>query len=138
MNKTDFIKLMQRLAEAWSAQDTESALACFTSDAIYMEPPDIQLYQSHEQLRLYFAALVEGTSMTFHHLWFDERSQIGAGEYSFGLQGSDEADHGVVVVEIHESRIAKWREYQQKGPADFKRFVSTENKAWRWHIGNYP
>jgi ketosteroid isomerase-like protein len=138
MKQDDFNELMQRLAEAWSAHDTEAALACFAFDAIYMEPPDIQLYQGHEQLRPYFGALAEGTIMVFHNLWFDEQSQVGAGEYSFGLKGSENADHGVVVVEIREGRIAIWREYQQKGPADFRGFLSTEGKSWRWHIGNYP
>lgn len=138
LNAPEFQALMQQLASAWSKQQTESALACFTEDAISIEPPDIQLYQGHEQLRPYFAALKPGTFMHFHHLWFDEARQVGAGEYTFGSQGHTTADHGVVVVELDDGRIRFWREYQQKGPYLFRDFIATENKTWQWHIGNYP
>jgi hypothetical protein len=113
-------------------------LECFTSDAVYMEPPDIQLFVGHDQLRPYFQALRPGTVMAFQHLWFDEERQSGVGEYSFGSKKAIEADHGVVVVQLREGRIASWREYQRKGPGDFGRFIAPEGKAWRWHIGNYP
>ncbi len=133
-----FRDLMEALADAWSRQDTEAGLACFTPDAVYMEPPDEQIYLGHEQLRPYFAALQPGTFMRFHHLWFDAARQVGAGEYTFGAEGAANADHGVAVVEIRAGRIAHWREYQRKGPAGFDDFVSVEGKDWRWHIGNYP
>lgn len=138
INSQQYIRLMRRLAQAWNQQDTESALLCFTDDAIYMEPPDIQLYIGHEQLRPYFSALEPGTFMLFHNLWFDESSQTGAGEYSFGMTGSATADHGIVVVELRDGKIAFWREYQRKGPADFAAFLNPQGKAWQWHIGNYP
>jgi hypothetical protein len=134
----EFIILMKKLARAWSEQDLEAALACFTENAIYMEPPDIQLYLGQEQLRAYFGALKPGTFMQFHNIWFDELKQIGAGEYSFGMENSEKADHGIAVVSIQEGRMAFWREYQQKGPLSFEKFVSWEDKAWQWHIGNYP
>jgi ketosteroid isomerase-like protein len=133
-----FRELMERLARAWSTQDTELGLSCFTEDAVYMEPPDVQLYLGHEQLRPYFAALTPGTFMRFHTLAFDEGAQRGAGEYSFGSAGSDTADHGVAVVELRDGRIGTWREYQRKGPASFETFTGVEGKTWAWHIGNYP
>lgn len=55
-----FVALMQRLARAWSEQDTGAALACFTADAVYMEPPDIQLYEGHDQLGPYFGRSGQG------------------------------------------------------------------------------
>jgi ketosteroid isomerase-like protein len=134
----EFYRLMEHLARAWSQQDTDAALACFTADAVYLEPPDIQLYQGHAQLRPYFAALQPGTFMRFHHLWFDESQQVGAGEYSFGSASQVTADHGVVVVEVRDGKIAVWREYQRKGPSVFQDFIGTEGKTWQWHIGNYP
>jgi ketosteroid isomerase-like protein len=129
---------MEQLARAWSQQDTDLALACFTPDAVYIEPPDIQFYTGHDQLRPYFAALTPGTLMHFHNLWFDESGQTGAGEYSFGRSGQPACDHGVAVVELRDGRIAFWREYQRKGPTDFQAFVGLEGKSWQWHIGNYP
>jgi SnoaL-like domain len=134
----EFRELMERLARAWSTQDTELGLSCFTERAVYMEPPDIQLYVGHDELRPYFAALTPGTFMRFNALMFDESAQVGAGEYAFGDERSEVADHGVAVVEITEGRIAFWREYQQKGPASFGDFVARDGKSWQWHIGNYP
>ena len=129
---------MNRLADGWSRQNTEQALSCFSEDAIYMEPPEIQFFEGHDQLRPYFAALKPGTFMRFHNLWFDESRQVGAGEYSFGEAGDAQVDHGVVVVELRDGRIAFWREYQQKGPAAFDRFLDKNGKEWKWTIKNYP
>jgi ketosteroid isomerase-like protein len=133
----EFRELMERLARAWSTRDTELGLSCFAEDAVYIEPPDVQLFIGHEQLRPYFAALTTET-MRFHTLAFDEASQRGAGEYSFGTEGEEPLDHGVAIVEIADGRIAVWREYQRKGPSSFAEFTATDGKTWQWHIGNYP
>lgn len=138
MTAGEFRELLERLARAWSTQDTELGLSCFAGDAVYTEPPDIQLYVGHEQLRPYFAALTPGTYLRFHTVAFDEAAQRGAGEYSFGNERSATADHGVAIVEVDEERIRTWREYQQKGPASFDEFAAVGGKAWQWHIGNYP
>ena len=133
-----FTQLMTTLAQSWTEQNTEAALGCFTGDAVYMEPPNIQLYLGHEQLRPYFAALAPGTTMTFHNLCFNEATQVGMGEYSFGMRSKETADVGVAVVQIQHGKIAHWREYQRKGPADFAAFTAHVGKAFEWHIGNYP
>jgi ketosteroid isomerase-like protein len=138
LSTQEFKGLMEKLAHAWSQQDTETALDCFTRDAVYIEPPDIQFYTGHEQLRPYFAALKPGAFMHFHNLWFDETNQTGAGEFSFGETGQSSADHGIIVVELHDGRIFFWREYQRKGPSAFQDFIATKDKNWQWHIGNYP
>ena len=124
---------MSSLAHAWSTQDTELALGCFTEDALYMQPPDQQLYRGAEELRKLFAALRPGTIMKFHHLAFDEASQTGFGEFSFGYEDTETADHGVVVVKLRDGRIASWREYFEKGPASFEEFIDPEGeKTWEW------
>ena len=137
MTSKEFCELLERLARAWSTQDTELGLSCFAEDAVYMEPPDVQLYVGHEQLRPYFAALTSET-MQFHTIAFDEASQRGAGEFTFGSEDASARDHGVAIVEIAEGRIGVWREYQRKGPASFAEFAAVEGKTWQWHIGNYP
>jgi uncharacterized protein YciI len=129
---------MGRVERGWSTQDTELALSAFALDAVYMEPPDLQLYRGHTELRPYFGALTPGTFMRFHRLWFDARSQTGGGEYSFGTEGRRTADHGVAVVELKEGRIALWREYQRKGPMPHEAFLATEGKGWQWTIANFP
>ncbi len=134
----EFEHLMKTLAHSWSAQDTEAAVACFTSDATYMQPPAEQLYQGHAQLRPYFGALNPGTTMVFHHLWFDEATQTGAGEFTFGNTQTKTGVTGVAIIQLHEGKIKSWREYFIEGPLDFDAFVSSEGKSWKWHIGNYP
>jgi hypothetical protein len=133
-----FASLMESLANAWGALDAERAVGCFTPDAEYLQPPDFQFYEGHDQLRAYFGALTPGTYLDLHNVWFDEESQVGCVEFSFGVRNALEADHGTVVVEVRDGLIARWREYVQPGPADFARFIATDSKDWAWHIGNYP
>ncbi|AQG78988.1 hypothetical protein AWR27_06390 [Spirosoma montaniterrae] len=138
MDDARFRELMNQLATAWTTQNTQQALACFTPDAVYMQPPDQQFYRGHTQLKPYFGALKKGTTMTFHNLWFDEQKQTGTGEFTFGNTLTKSAVTGVAVVQLQNGKISFWREYFVKGPLDFREFISTENKAWKWHIGNYP
>ena len=133
-----FAGLIGTLGDAWEALDTEAAVACFTSDAVYMQPPDQQLFRGHDELRAYFSPLRSGTSFRVEAWWFNEGAQRGAIEFVFGLATDDEADHGVAVVDVTGGRIARWREYLQRGPADTERFSAVAGKQWRWHAGNYP
>lgn len=134
----EFERLMSQLARAWSTQDTELGVSCFTPDAVYMQPPDEQLYQTSSELRKFFGALEPGTFMTFRNLSFNPATQVGFGEFSFGQKGDAKADHGVAVVQLREGRISSWREYFKEGPADFDRFIATDGKPWKWTIKNYP
>jgi hypothetical protein len=57
--------------------------------------------------------------MTWHDLVFDEASQVGAGEYTFKLNGQY---HGVVMVQLRGGLIACWREYQTASPLSWEEF----------------
>lgn len=137
ISEREFQTLMNNIAKGWSTQNTNLALSSFDKDAVYMEPPNIQYYRGHQQLRPYFDELDSTYKMEFHHLWFNSSTQSGTGEYTFSY-GKDTSDVGIVVVELKEGKIKFWREYQRKGPTNFKDFLSIENKNWEWHIGNYP
>jgi ketosteroid isomerase-like protein len=130
--RADFDKVMSALAEAWSKRDTSAALACFTADAVYMQPPDLQLYRGTAELEKLFRGIRPGTVMQFHALAFDAGRQSGFGEFSFGRQGAAKADHGVVVVQLRDGRIASWREYFQEGPGSFADFIRIDGKTWKW------
>jgi hypothetical protein len=52
--------------------------------------------------------------MKWHHMAFDEATQIGFGEYTFGL---NKQYHGVVVVRVPDGRIANWRDSHRKHSA---------------------
>jgi uncharacterized protein (TIGR02246 family) len=138
LDRGEFADLMRELAAAWAATDAERAAACFADDAIYMAPPDRQLFEGREQLAAYFSPLRPGTYLALQHIWFDEATGVGAAEFSFGVEGRETANHGVAVVAVRDGRISVWREYHRKGPADFDEFIATEPKDWMWHIGNYP
>lgn len=138
LSESEFKALMNTLASSWTLQNTENAVACFTENAVYMQPPDKQFYTGHEQLRLYFGALKRGTFMQFHQVWFDETTQMGAGEFTFGNSLTKTGVTGVAIVSIKNKKIAAWREYFVRGPIDFNEFISPTGKKWEWHIGNYP
>ncbi|MCU0419886.1 MAG: nuclear transport factor 2 family protein [Cyclobacteriaceae bacterium] len=134
----EFESLLHTLARSWSTQETAAAVACFTPDATYMQPPDEQFYQGHEQLRSYFGALKPGTTLVFHQLWFDEETQTGAGEFTFGNTHTQSGVTGVAVIQLKDGKINAWREYFMAGPLDFATFIRPTGKTWKWHIGNYP
>jgi ketosteroid isomerase-like protein len=138
VDTAQFERLMATLAQAWSNQDTRLALSCFTSDALYMQPPDQQLYRGTGDLEKLFGALRPGTVMTFHTLAFDPRKQVGFGEFSFGSSGAPAADHGVAVVQLRDGRIASWREYFEAGPPSFAEFVKVDGKTWKWTVKDLP
>ena len=107
----DFQTVMRTLAEAWNAGNSREAADCFTEDAVYTEPPDKQVYRGHDALYSFFGG-PEGRpgqmTMRWHHLAFDESTQIGFGEFTF-TYGS--TVHGITVVRLRRGKIANWREY---------------------------
>lgn len=138
MDRNGFRALIGRLADAWARQDATAAAACFRGDAVYMEPPDAQLFVGRDQLTAYFSPLDPGTYLDVHMAWFDEESATGAVEFSFGVRETGRADHGVAVISVVDDLISEWREYHVSGPESFSDFTSVADKTWQWHIGNYP
>ncbi len=132
MNFQEFQILMQTVADGWNEGDPRKAADCFTNECLYMEPPDKQLYRGkHEVFLLSGGNNPEGKKMKmiWHNLFFNEETQSGAGEYTFEMSNKN---HGVVVVELKEGKIAVWREYQWEGNLTYEEFLSTENKNWQW------
>ena len=120
----EFQRLMQTVADGWNEGDPRKAADCFGEDAIYVEPPDKQLYHGREQLYQFFGGDA-GTDipmyMTWHHLSFNEKDQIGFGEYSFKMHAQY---HGIVIVHIVSGRIAQWREYQYRTELNWEEFTN--------------
>jgi hypothetical protein len=58
--------------------------------------------------------------MDWHHLLFDEATQIGVGEYTFEYEIRT---HGLVIVRIVDGRIANWREYEHASPLSWRELV---------------
>ena len=119
-----FEAILQGVADAWNAGDAAAAANLFAEDAVYLEPPDRQLYRGRRALYEFFGGDQKiPMSMTWHHLAFDETAQIGFGEYTF--KGTNQY-HGIVVVRIRDGKIANWREYQYKSAEPWSVFT-TEN-----------
>lgn len=118
-----FRALLETVAAGWNEGDARKAADCFTEDALYLEPPDKQFYAGRPALYAFFGGSEKPEppmSLTWHHLAFDEESQVGFGEYTFQM---NRRYHGIVVVRIRGGKIANWREYQYESPLDWKAFV---------------
>lgn len=121
---SDFEKLLYQVAEGWNEGNAQKAAECFSVDAVYMEPPDRQLYRGRQALYEFFGGSSGRASpmmMTWHHLLFDESRQIGVGEYTFSYKGRE--THGIVIVQIAEDKIRRWREYQYRSEMNWEAFV---------------
>jgi hypothetical protein len=119
-----FGHLMQTVADGWNEGNAHKAADCFSEDAIYIEPPEKQLYHGRAELYEFFGGN-NGTDMpmkmTWHHLAFNEENQVGRGEYTFQMHGRY---HGIVVVKIEAGLIKQWREYQYRSELSWEEFTS--------------
>ena len=116
-----FRALLEQVARGWNTGDAATSAACFAEDAVYLEPPDRQSYRGRDGLFEFFGGDdPPPMSMRWHHVCFDERAQIGAGEYTF--EGRKRY-HGVVLVELENGLIARWREYQYESRLEWEDFV---------------
>jgi ketosteroid isomerase-like protein len=121
LTQEHFRALLETVARGWNAGDATASAACFTEDAVYLEPPDRQFYRGRIELFEFFGGDdPPPMSMRWHHVLFDERAQIGAGEYTF--EGRKRY-HGIVLVELEDGRIARWREYQFESQLEWEDFV---------------
>ena len=118
-----FKNLMQTVAAGWNEGDAKKAADCYTEDATYTEPPDKQVYAGRKALYEFFGGDRKPEppmKMTWHHLAFDEASQIGFGEYTFQMNNQY---HGIVIVKIRSGKISNWREYQYKSDLEWREFA---------------
>jgi ketosteroid isomerase-like protein len=124
ISTVEFNQLIQTISDGWNEGDARKAADCFSEDAIYVEPPDRQLYHGRVELYEFFGG-DRGTNlpmkMTWHHLAFNEENQIGFGEYTFEMH---RRYHGIVVVKIEAGVIKHWREYQYQTKSSWKEFTS--------------
>jgi ketosteroid isomerase-like protein len=124
MTGAEFRTLMNTIAAGWNEGDARKAADCFAEDAVYSEPPRKQFYRGRAALFEFFGGGQKAEppmQMVWHHLVFDEATQVGAGEYTFQLNNRY---HGVVMVKVRTGRISHWREYQYQSPLPWAEFVN--------------
>lgn len=114
---------MDAVADGWNNSDAAAAARRFAIDAVYLEPPDRQRYVGRQAIYEFFGgADPPPMTMTWHHLIFDADRQVGVGEYTF--RGRNQY-HGLVIVQVVDGEIARWREYQYRSDLDWTQFVGT-------------
>ena len=124
ISSSEFERLMQTIADSWNEGNAQKAANCFSENAVYVEPPDKQVYHGRNELYEFFggdAGPEIPMHMTWHHLAFNEEEQIGFGEYTFQMHGRY---HGIVVVKIEAGLIKCWREYQYPSDLNWEEFTS--------------
>lgn len=114
---------MNIVAEGWNEGDARKSADCFAEDAVYIEPPDKQVYIGRESLFEFFGGDKKTDppmKMMWHHIAFDEATQIGFGEYTFQMNNRY---HGIVIVKIRDMKISNWREYQYQSELEWEEFI---------------
>ncbi|GIF77749.1 nuclear transport factor 2 family protein [Asanoa siamensis] len=121
MIEAEFFNLTDRLAAAWTTGRPRDAAACFTEDAIYLEPPDRQRYVGRAEIyELSGGDDPPPMAMTIHHAAFNVANQAGFVEYTF--RGRRQY-HGIAFVGVRDGLIQRWREYQYVAEEDWPEFI---------------
>jgi len=114
---------MEQVAQGWNGNNAPLAAAAFTDSAVYLDPPDRQRHMGRQEILEFFGGAAgrrDRMEMTWHHLWFDPATQSGAGEFTFRFGGQS---HGVVVVQLRDGRIHRWREYWYASTLSWEEFT---------------
>lgn len=112
-------EVLEAIAAAFNEGRPTDAAACFTEDALYLEPPDRQRYVGRAELVEFFGP--DPMVFGWHGIAYDEASGTAYGEYTF--RGRNQY-HGVVVAAFRDGLVASWREYQYQSDLPFEEFTS--------------
>lgn len=115
--------MLATVALGWNSGNARLAADCFTEDAMYSSPPDKRIRKGRQELFEFFGGekgRPQPMSMLWHHIVFDETTQIGMGEYTFTYQIRT---HGAVVIRIVGGKIANWREYEHESRLGWEEMI---------------
>jgi hypothetical protein len=93
----------------WANRDYAAAARMFAPHVRYIDP---LRYEFTDQAALQaFYEDDEGYEqrVTWHHVLFDEKQQIGAAEYTYD---GTHRYHGIALSRVEDGLITHWREYQ--------------------------
>ena len=124
LNNVQFESLLNCVSNGWNTNNARQAADCFSDDAVYIEPPDRQLYIGREMLFKFFGGTegrINPMKMTWHHIVFDSAKQVGMSEYTFAYKGKK--THGIVLVKVKNGKIYRWREYQYRSNMKWDEFI---------------
>jgi hypothetical protein len=84
-----------------------------------MDPLRYRFSNSADLLRFFEDDEGYPQSTVWHTILFDEARQAGAAEYTYR---GNHIYHGVVLIEIQDGKIVRWREYQHTSEKDWEAF----------------
>jgi len=122
IDSKEFSDLLTQVADGWNEGNARKAADAFADDATYEEPPRKQYYKGKTSIFEFFGGekgFDKPMKMTWHHIAFNEKTQIGFGEYTFAM---NKQYHGIVIVTVKNKKIAVWREYQYESSLDWSVF----------------
>jgi hypothetical protein len=103
----EFEQLLNKVSKGWSEGNAQLAADSFHEDAVYIEPPDKQLYIGRSELFEFFGGdkgRSNSMTMEWHNIIFNSEKQMGTGEYTFGYKGK--LTHGIVIIQIKNEKIS--------------------------------
>ncbi len=118
-----FTEVVTNIAKGWNEGNAAFAAQYFADSAVYEEPPGKQLYKGRKEIFEFFggeSGFDKSMKMEWHNLAFNEKKQIGFGEYTFALNNQY---HGIVIMKFENGKIVKWREYQDKSNLSWDEFA---------------
>lgn len=121
MTRDQFVAALESLARAWTDKDYEKAAGFFAEDVRYADPLRYRLESRAELLAFFQDDGGYPQRTEWHHVVFDEERQVGAAEYTY--EGTHRY-HGLVVIQVREGEISRWREYQHISELEWEEFCS--------------
>ncbi|MCD9188098.1 MAG: hypothetical protein LUM44_16890 [Pyrinomonadaceae bacterium] len=110
MNKNEFEKMLDAMAESWTNRKYEMVAAHFAEQLFYSDSINYTFYNKTDLLNFFKNDGGYEQLCLFHNAVFDEKKQEGAAEYTY--KGTF-CYHGTVWIKIQDEKIVVWREYQQ-------------------------
>jgi hypothetical protein len=119
MKKNDFHQMLDYMSKSWKKRDYEKVIQYFNEDLFYSDGLNYSFSNKSDLLEFFENDDGLEQFCVFYNSIFDERNQIGVGEYTYIGTNSY---HGTVWIKIENNKISNWREYQHKTDKRWKEF----------------
>ena len=119
MDRSGFVRLLERMAEGWNEGDAGKVAACFAEELWYGDPLRYS-FRRRADLLEFFRPPPGGHWVAWHRVLFDEATQTGAAEYTY--QG-ERRYHGAVLARVDGGVVTHWREWQHVSDQSWESFV---------------
>jgi hypothetical protein len=120
VTRAEFIRLLATMADGWRRRDYEQAAACFAESVRYGDPTRYSWRGRDALLAFFKDDDGKDQQVTWHHVLFDEATQMGAAEYTY--VGTHQY-HGLVLVKVADGLVTHWREYQHVTDVPWETFT---------------